>query len=432
MGRSYGNPLLSAGGDDDNNEVPKIMKKYLLEILMFSAYALFAASWVSGAMLTPQIQASFGEEGFANATWGSLMITIAKIVGNLAAAMVLVRLGAKRAFTLAMLLIAAGGIGAFAGDYSSWLLSRLALGLGGALAIVYFNPVVLHYFAAEERPLVNGINAAAFNTGNLLALLSTGALTTWLGSWESVVGLYGIMVVALALLWWLAAENFSPDGNRPGDAPVEKYGLREGVREGFNWWLPLAYCGVLTCYIAVFSLFPLIDGFAVASSHLSAVMIAAGMVGTVAGIIVTKRYPLRLPVLRYAGLALVIFAALMLASRNPVIAYAAAALAGFFMFLPMTALVTLPQELPGMTPGRITVTFAMFWSISYLIATLLIYAAGLLADMSGEPALAAYFAVACSASLFIFSFLLPESGRGVSEEKTEAVNEEGGEENATA
>ena len=385
------------------------MKKYLLEILMFCAYALFAASWVSGAILTPGIQASFGEEGFANATWGSNVITLAKIVGNLAAAMLLMRLGAKRAFTLAMLLIAAGGLGALAGDYSGWLLSRLALGLGGALAIVYFNPVVLHYFAAEERPLINGINAAAFNTGNLLALLSTGGLAAWMGGWQSVVALYGVMVVALAVLWWLSAENFSLHGS--GDKPAESYGLRQGVREGFNWWLPLAYCGVLFCYIAVFALFPLIDGFAVASSHLSAVMIAAGMVGTAAGIVVTKRYPLRLPVLRYAGLALVIFAALMLASRNPVIAYGAAALAGFFMFLPMTALVTLPQELPGMTPGRITVTFAMFWSISYAVETALMYGAGLLADTTGEPALAAYFAVACSASLFVFSFLLPESGK---------------------
>ncbi|MFV8780944.1 MFS transporter [Microbulbifer sp. SA54] len=398
------------------------MKKYLLEILMFSAYALFAASWVSGAILTPAIQASFGEEGFANATWGSNVITLAKIVGNLAAAALLMRLGAKRAFALAIVLIATGGFGALADSYGAWLVSRLSLGLGGALAIVYFAPVVLHYFSAEERPLINGVNAAAFNTGNLLALLSTTALATWLGAWESVVALYGVMVLALGVLWWLSAEDFSLSGG--GDKPAEDYGLREGMRESFNWWLPLAYCGVLFCYIAIFSLFPLIDGFAVASKHLSAVMIAAGMVGTVAGIIATKRLPLRLPVLRYAGLALVVFAALMVTSKNPMVAYSAAALAGFCMFLPMTALVTLPQELPCMTPARITVTFAMFWSVSYGVETALMYGAGVLADISGEPAMAAYFAVACSASLFVFSFLLPESGKKPlsSEENLEANN----------
>jgi len=401
------------------------MKKYSLEILMFSAYALFAASWVSGAILTPAIQGSFGEGGFASATWGSNVITLAKIAGNLIAAMLLMRLGARRAFALAMLLIAAGGFGALAGSYAGWLCSRLALGLGGALAIVYFNPVVLHYFSARERPLINGINAAAFNTGNLLALLSTGVLSVWMGGWQSVVALYGVMAACLAVLWWLSAEDFALSGGT--DKPAENYGLRHGIREPFNWLLPLAYCGVLFCYIAVFALFPLIDGFAVASRDLSAVMIAAGMVGTAAGIVVTKRYPLRLPVLRWSGLALVVFAALMLASRNPFLAYGAAALAGFFMFLPMTALVTLPQELPGMTPARITVTFAMFWSISYAVETALMYSAGLLADSTGQPAAAAYFAVACSASLFIVSFLLPESGS-----KVESAESERGAENATA
>lgn len=387
------------------------MKKYLLETLMFTAYALFAASWVSGAILTPEIQASFGEEGFANASLGSNVITLAKIAGNLAAALVLMKLGARRAFALAILLIAAGGLGALAGSYGGWLLSRLALGLGGALAIVYFNPVVLHYFSAGERPLVNGINAAAFNAGNLFALLGTGLLASWMQGWQSVVALYGVMGVALVLLWWLCAEDFSLSGGSDSGKKQENYRLRDGVREGFNWFLPLAYCGVLFCYISVFALFPLIDGFAVESKDLSAVMIGAGMLGTAVGIVLVKRYPLRLPLLRYAGLALVIFAALMLVSRTPIVAYSAAALAGFFMFLPMTALVTLPQELPGMTPARITVTFAMFWSVSYGVETALMYGAGLLADLSGEPALAAYFAVACSASLFVFSFLLPESGR---------------------
>ncbi|WP_346838016.1 MFS transporter [Microbulbifer sp. SAOS-129_SWC] len=410
-----------------------------MEILMFSAYALFAAAWVSGAILTPQIQASFGEQGLANATWGTLMITLAKIVGNLAAAMVLVRLGAKRAFTLAMLLIAAGGIGAFADDYTGWLLSRLAMGLGGALVIVYFNPVVMHYFSAEERPLINGINAAAFNTGNLLALKGTGALTAWLGTWawfaqmgtwQPVVGLYGVMVAALALLWWLTAENFHLGGGSAANTPAEKYGLREGVREGFNWWLPLAFCGVLTFYIAAFSLFPLIDGFAVATEDLAILLIAGGMLGTVIGITVTKRFPLRLPVLRFSGLGLVAFAALMLISREPTVAQIAAFMAGVVMFIPMAALMTLPQELPGMTPKRITITFAMFWSISYLVATLLIYVAGLLADLSGKPAAAAYFAGACSATMFIFSFLLPESGSRSGKEK--AVTGEGGEKRATA
>ncbi|WKD48271.1 MFS transporter [Microbulbifer spongiae] len=398
------------------------MRKIIVEALMFSAYALFAASWVAGAILTPEIQQSFAQEGLANASWGSNAITLAKILGNLAAAMVLVKLGIRYAFTTAILLIAAGGLGAFADSYNGWLLSRLALGLGGALAIVYFNPVVLHYFRPSERPVVNGINAAAFNTGNLLALLTTSILLPWLGSWENLILLYGAMVASLALLWWLCAESIPLAGNSTDSVQTRPYRLREGLTDPFNWWLPLAYCGVLFCYIAVFALFPLLDTFAVQSTHLSAVMIATGMVGTVAGIVTTKRLPMRLPVIRASGAALTLSATAMIVTSSPTIAYSAAAMAGFFMFLPMTALVTLPQELPGMTPARITVIFGMFWSIAYGIETLLMWGATTIADVSGIAASAAWIAVVCSASLFAVSFKLPETGTAANTERSVNAN----------
>ena len=104
-------------------------------------------------------------------------------------------------------------------------------------------------------------------------------------------------------------------------------------------------------------------------------------------------------------------AALMIATNNSMLAYMAAFLAGFFMFLPMTCLLTLPQELPGMTPGRVTVIFGMFWSISYFVETILMFMAGMLADWTGDKTTAAMFAVACSASFFITSFFLPETGK---------------------
>ncbi|PKF49437.1 MFS transporter, partial [Enterovibrio nigricans] len=169
--------------------------------------------------------------------------------------------------------------------------------------------------------------------------------------------------------------------------------------------------GLLFCYISVFSLFPLVPTFAAEAKYLSSIMIGAGMVGTIAGIMIAKRYPLRVPVIRYCGLAMTLFAALMITTSNATVAYIAAFMAGFFMFMPMTCLVTLPQELPNMTPGRITVIFGMFWSVSYMIETALMYFAGILADMSGNIAYAASFAVMCSSTFFLASFFLPETGK---------------------
>ena len=385
-------------------------KKHLIETIIFLTYAVFAMSWVAGSMMTPAIMAQYGIETLTSATWVNNAITISKIIGNLLAAWVMVRLGLKKAFALAALLISAGAIGAFASSYPMYVFSRFVMGFGGAFVIVYFAPIVLHYFSPAERPLINGINAAAFNTGNLLALLFTGSMLQQVGGdWQDLLFVISAASGALLLVWWFVGEDFDLAGESEG-GKAQAYTFSDGLRERVNWVLPLAYTGVLFCYISVFALFPLVPDFAANPAHLSAIMIAAGMVGTVAGIIVTKRIARRVPAIRYSGLAMTICAGLMIATAEPLIAYAAAFLAGFFMFLPMTPLITLAQELPGMTPGRIAVVFAMFWSISYSFETALMFGAGALADMTGTISTAAVFAVACSSSLFLFSFALPETG----------------------
>ena len=395
-------------------------KKHWIELIIFMTYALFAMSWVAGSMMTKDIMAFYHIEGMAAATWMTNAITIAKIIGNLSAAWLLMKLGPKKAFAFASLLIVAGIIGAFASSYPLYVFSRLVMGFGGAFVIVYFNPIVVKYFSAEERPMVNGINAAAFNTGNLLAILLTGSLLSTFQSWQSVILAISATSSVVLIVWWLVSDNFSLTGNTNNSEPQRIYTLRDGFKEPINFWLPIAYSGLLFCYISIFTIFPLVPSFAAEAKYLSSIMIAAGMVGTVAGIMITKRYPLRIPVIRFCGLAMTLFAAIMISTSNPTIAYAAAFTAGFFMFMPMTALITLPQELPDMTPARITVIFGMFWSISYIIETILMYISGTLADITGNIAISATFAVACSATFFFASLFLPETGE--KPELTQPIN----------
>ena len=42
---------------------------------------------------------------------------------------------------------------------------------GGALFVVYFGPIVMNYYSADKRAMVNGINAAAYNVGSILAII---------------------------------------------------------------------------------------------------------------------------------------------------------------------------------------------------------------------------------------------------------------------
>lgn len=387
-------------------------KKHVIESVIFLTYALFAFSWVAGSMLSKNIMADFQVQGVAAATWSTNAITIAKVIGNLIAAWFLAQLQPKKAFALASLLIVAGIAGVWAGSYPIYVFTRLVMGFGGAFVIVYFGPIVMNYFTPEERPLINGINSIAFNTGNLLALLFTSVLLSHLGSWQSVIMTISACSLVLLVIWLAVAEDFPLGNKAQQDQPAAKpYTLKDGLKDSFNWILPLCYSGILFAYISIFALFPLLPSFAVPARNLSALMITAGMVGTFAGIVATKKYPFRVPLIRYSGLVMTLFIALMILTGNPILAYIAAFAAGFFMFLPMTAMMTLPQELPGMTPGRVTVVFGMFWSIAYIVETIWMYAAGLLADKTGNPMMAALFVLVCSASAFLASFFLPETGK---------------------
>ena len=113
-------------------------------------------------------------------------------------------------------------------------------------------------------------------------------------------------------------------------------------------------------------------------------VIGFGIVGTIFGIIYSKKAPLRLPVIRWSGLAVVISTAIFSFSELYWLQTFAAMALGFFIFLPVTALVSIPHELPKMTAARITIIFSMFYSISYIISTLILWIFGLLVDITSR------------------------------------------------
>ncbi len=87
--------------------------------------------------------------------------------------------------------------------------------------------------------------------------------------------------------------------------------------------------------------------------------------------IYSNKFSKRIPVIRISGIIQVIAAFGLSFAPTPMIATICAALLGFFMFLPMPALITYAQERSGMTAQKISVTFSLFWSISYLVATIM-------------------------------------------------------------
>ena len=380
-----------------------------IEAIMFFTYAFFAVSWIAGSSLTPQIMEYFKLESFASATFISNAITIAKIIGNFMAAAILAQLYPKRAIMLGSGLIVVGSlIAIFSQQYWMFILGRFIMGFGGALYVVYFSPVVLHYFKKEQLVTVNALNSVAYNVGGIMAMLMVGPVVSWLKTWQYSMGFFAIISAILFVLWPFVGQNF--ELNKSSGVQQEKYTIGEALKDKFNWVFPFTYSGLLTFYIVLLNIFPISGTTVIASKTLSMLVAIGGVVGTILAIMMGKKYTKRLPVIRWCGLAMTLFGVLMFFTTSPALAVVAAVAIGIFMFLPVTSLVLIPQELPNMTPAKLTTIMGLFWAISYIIESVVYYIIGIVIDSSGYTT-GLMIALVMSATFFIGSFLLPETGK---------------------
>jgi len=384
--------------------LPQISNKYLVATLVFVSYTLFAMAWVGGTASMGQIMASMKIDSLASASFISGAVTLAKIVGTFIAAWLAVKVGVKKAFFISGVLISIGLLTPLAPNYELLLVSRFLMGLGGAFMIVYFNPIVMAWFTPQERPTINGINAVAFNVGTGIILWQMSHFNSLTGSWQNTLLLFSLVSVLLSVAWLLVENKEANATTKQAKNTQVSYSYISGLKDKFNWIYALTYSGILAFYICLFTFYPK------AGISQSALVIGSGIIGTLAGIVYSKKFTARVPVIRWSGLV-IIFTVFGLSFGNAEWLQTLCAMAlGFFIFFPVTALVTIPHELPDMTGERITVVFSLFYSISYLIATVVLWSFGRLVDINqGDFTSAFTLITVVSSTFFIGSFFLPET-----------------------
>ena len=377
-----------------------ITNKYVVEAILFFSYVLFAMAWVGGTASMDQIMAAMQLHDLASASFISGAVTFAKIVGTFLAAWVALKLGVKFAFLLSAAMVVAGVLTPMADSYEMLLSSRFLMGLGGALMVVYFNPIVLQFFAVEERPTVNGLNAVAFNVGTAIILWGMPGFNELFGGWKASLVAFSLASAFMMILWMLVEWR---DKSQLEQAAVatEKYTYIEGLKDPFVWTYALTYAGLLSFYVCLFTFYP--KAGIIASKW----VIGFGIIGTVAGILYSRKVVARIPIIRWSGLFQTVMVVGLSFSGDAVIQTLCAMVLGFFVFAPVTALVSIPHELPNMTASKITVVFSLFWSISYMVATIVLWFFGKLVDVYGDFNYAFAMISLVSTTFFFGSFFLP-------------------------
>lgn len=396
-----------------------IRNKYIVEAIAFFSYVLFAMAWVGATANMGQIMEAMNIQSLAAASMLSGAVTLAKIVGTFIAAVIALKLGIKWAFLVSGLMIGIGIFSPYTQSYDLLLISRFVVGLGGALMVVYFNPIVLHWFAPNERPIVNGLNAVAFNLGTAIVMWLSDDLNSLFGGWQMTLSAFSIASIFLALCWCLVDYRETETGDQSSGNEADKtvYTYVDGLKDRFNWQYSLSYAGLLGMYICLFTFYPK------AGITQGSIVMGAGIIGTLAGIIYSRMIPQRLPIIRWSGLLMALSVLCLSFADDAMLRAISAFSLGFFLFFPVTALISLPHELDNMTPQRITVIFSLFYSISYLVATVILWLFGMMVDISGNYHSAFMMTSLVSLSLFVGSFFLPETAKTGVEDSQALANE---------
>jgi cyanate permease len=415
--------------------------RYIIEAIIFLTYVLFGMTWSAAGSFLGEIMQDLGI-GLSRASFINTSVSAAKILGPIVAGALSARLKLKRAFLAASFLISLGVLAPVSSSFWAILAARFLMGLGGALVVVYFTPIVMEWFDEQERVVVNGLNFVSISVGMTFGLAFTEEIRGLLGgSWRATLLLYSSVSIVLFLLWLFLGKDRGGDGvgigvprkerpskdtvlrgERAGEMgmevpPEQKGSLGQALRDINTWKLILCYFGLLSVYLVMITYAPQYyrrSGVFEATSPVylaPSIALISSIPAAFLGIWISRRSGRRIPLLRISGALIVPGVLVMFFSLRVVPVFAGAVLTGFGMFFWRPALFSIPQELPGSTPVKSGYMMSVFWAVCYSLATVATWLTGRIIEASGNYAAGFIVVTVLSASLLIGSFTVPETGR---------------------
>lgn len=374
--------------------------------VLWLSYVTFSMNWVAGSSLTPQITKTFfgGPVDPLTSELVNYSITTARVFANILAAVILMKLGLKKAAGLAIGLLMMGLVAIYLPNYWAYTLARMVMAVGGSMVIVYMNPVVAHYITNSKIKLrMNAVNTVAYNTGAfIVAVLFTIFAKQVITDWQVTLTCFASLTVLFFIAWIWKAENF--EINEGDDGQAEPFGYKDALKDGFLWRYGLAFASFLTLYVlALVSFKTVFDKYTLLNGSVTNLLISGfGILGTFAGITIGNKGVPRKPTLVLSGVGMVgTFAiALLFANTMPLLSYTLISISGFIMFIQYPIFLNLPHELQGMTPQKLTIMFGLFWALAYAGQTIAnIIWSYILGAMGYTPSMIFFIAVS---SLYIF------------------------------
>lgn len=390
-------------------------KGYLMIALLWFSYVTFAMNWVAGSSLSLQITHYYFHGARVDPVVSQVInysITTARVFANILAALILMRLGPKKAASIAIGLLMMSLMAIYLPNYWAYTVARMFMGLGGSMVIVYANPVVSRYINdPKEKLRINAANTVSYNIGTfIVAILFTFLASYLTRDWRFTMTIFASLTLVMFIAWVTTAEDFETQTTNTGE--VVQYGYKDAFKDPFLWKYAIGFAGFLTLYIlALVSLTPVFKEYTRLNGSIVMLLVSSfGIVGTFVGIKVGNKGQPRKPILFTTGIIMIGTFALtvFLANISPLLSYICAAISGLAMFVQYPIYMNLAHEMKGMSPEKLTLIFGLFWAIAYALETVITIVWSYILGAFGYTSSMVFF-IASTCLYLVFTLTLPET-----------------------
>ena len=339
--------------------------RFVIGALILAAHASIGLNFFNVTPLLPLVIDDY-KVSRASASLLIALPTIIKALVGLPGSLIANRFGLNRTFTLSWFMLGMLMLSPLAQDFNSMVLLRLLYGLGSGLVMTASAALIMQWFEPREVPILNTLLLIVVVTGTAVSITLAVPMSQVM-NWEAVLGVFGGVGMAGAIAWSLLGKT------KPEAADArETFDLREMWRVFRNRTIFLLIVGdalVFINYAAITSWLPTylyeFRGLSLADAGaITGLLPSVGMLSVIIGGYLTVKLRVTRPFFIVPGIlaGMGSFGAFLL--NDALTIQVSVMLLGIGTWVYQPILLTLPMQLPWMTPRKITVV----WGASLTIA----------------------------------------------------------------
>lgn len=416
-----------------NINTPSRKKGVIMFILLLSSYVIFSMNWVAGSNLSKQITSYYFNGAKVSPIISEVVnytITIARIIANLLAAYVLIKLNPKKAAMFALFCLCFSFVAIFSPNYWVYTVARMVMALGGSMVMVFINTFVVKFIKREKRIITSAFITAAYNFGAAtVAILFFLFKDIFIKNWQYTMAGFSFISIIILVSWLLISEDFKPTitwktpnyfvqklylesmENSDTLSSENYYSYKTAFKDKFIYFFSLGFGGFLFLYVMPLVSLPnkvyeFVGGNFKPEFMILTVTIG-GILGTISSLFVGRLNFRRKPFLITHGILMISSMAvgLYIVRDYTIISYLLFAISGFFMYSQYPIYLNYPYELPNVTPQKLTIMFGLFWAFGYAIYTIFNFTWSIILQNYGyTSSIIFYILASCIYIIFVFTF----------------------------